>query len=212
MLGIWKSKLERIVTKTETSLAPGDWIIHYFCGVGRVRGTEFKSIGGKENNYYRIEMLDSTVWYPVDAIIGEGVREISERNEFQLAIDALKEEPEEMSANISIRRGQISKVLSDNAPVSTACMIRDLWGRHENHGSINQTESHAYRSLCNRLIQEWALSKGIMIEEANNELQQMIRDDQGHGEFSLGPIEERRMKEQDRLLDKLISWGGAREE
>lgn len=199
------------MTKTKSALAPGDWIVHFFCGVGQVRGTEHKSIGGKENHYYRIEMLDSTVWYPVDAVVGIGVRELSDRNEFQLAIDALKEEPEEMSANISIRRGQISKVLSDNSPVSTACMIRDLWGRHENHGSINQTESHAYRSLCNRLIQEWALCKGIMIEQANKELQQMIRDDNGGGEFLSGPIEQRRMKEQDRLLDKLISWGVARE-
>jgi len=199
------------MTKTKSALAPGDWIVHFFCGVGQVRGTEHKSIGGKENHYYRLEMLDSTVWYPVDAVIGEGVRELSDRYEFQLAIEALKEEPEEMSANISIRRGQISKVLSDNTPVSTARMIRDLWERHESHGSINQTESHAFRSLCNRLIQEWALCEGIMIEEANIELQQMIRADHGGGEFTPGPIEKRRMKEQDRLLDKLISWGAARE-
>ncbi|MGB3713269.1 MAG: CarD family transcriptional regulator [Candidatus Promineifilaceae bacterium] len=202
----------RIMTGAQLTLTPGDWIVHSFCGVGQVRATERKSIGGKENSYFRIEMLDSTVWYPVGRLENENIREVSEKSEFQQAINALKEEPEEMSANINTRKGHISQVLSENIPVSTACLVRDLRARHEHLGTLNQTESQAFRSLSDRLIQEWAVCMGISIEEANYRLQEMIRTDYVQAGGVVGPSQERRVKEQDRLLGVLNRRGGASEE
>jgi RNA polymerase-interacting CarD/CdnL/TRCF family regulator len=200
------------MTEAGLTLSIGDWIVHSFCGVGQVRATESKSIGGKENNYYRIEMLDSTVWYPVGRLESENIRELSDKNEFQLAIDALKEEPVEMSTNINTRKGHISQVMAENIPVSTACLVRDLRARHEALGTLNQTESQAFRSLSDRLIQEWAVCMEISIEEANYKLQEMIRTDHVQAGGVVGPSEERRVKEQDRLLGVLNRRGGASEE
>lgn len=195
------------MAEDEFTLTPGDWIVHAYCGVGQVRDTERKSIGGAENDYYRIEMLDSTVWYPVDSPDAKNIREISDRNEFRKAIEALKDEPEELSSNINTRKGQISQVLSENSPVSTACLIRDLRARQEAVGSLNQTESQAFRALCDRLIQEWAVCMGITIEDANNQLHQMVYLDQALSGGSVGPTEKRRVQEQDRLLDELNRRG-----
>ncbi len=157
MQGVWKRELERTMTEAEPIMKYGDWIVHSFCGVGQVRAKEFKSIGGTESNYFRIEMLDSTVWYPAGGAEGNSVRAISEESEFQLAIAVLDEEPEEMSPNINLRRGQINQVLSENMPISTAGMVRDLRARYVLRGTLNQTESQAYRSLCDRFVQEWAV-------------------------------------------------------
>lgn len=200
------------MTEAALTLTTGDWIVHSFCGVGQVRATESKSIGGKESTYYRIEMLDSTVWYPVGRLESENIRELSDKSEFQKAIDALKEEPEEMSANINTRKLHLSQVLAENIPVSTARLVRDLRARHESLGTLNQTESQAFRSLSDRLIQEWAVCMEISIEEANYRLQEMIRTDQVQAGGVVGPSEERRVKEQDRLLGVLNRRGGVREE
>jgi RNA polymerase-interacting CarD/CdnL/TRCF family regulator len=194
------------------TLTPGDWIVHSFCGVGQVRATEHKSIGGTENSYYRIEMLDSTVWYPVGRPENENIRELSDKSEFQQAIDALTEEPEEMSPNINTRKGHIHQVLAENTPVSTACLVRDLRARHESLGTLNQTESQAYRSLSDRLIQEWAVCMGISIEDANYRLQEIIRTDPVQAGGVVGPSEGRRVREQDRLLGVLSRRGGASED
>jgi RNA polymerase-interacting CarD/CdnL/TRCF family regulator len=204
--------MEKAMTEAALTLATGDWIVHSFCGVGQVRATESKSIGGEENSYYRIEMLDSTVWYPVGRSENENIRELSEKNEFQQAIDALKDEPEEMSSNINTRKGHISQVLAENIPFSTACLVRDLRARHEALGTLNQTESQAFRSLSDRLIQEWAVCMEISIEEANYRLQETIRTDQVQAGGVVGPSEERRVKEQDRLLGVLNRRGGASED
>jgi RNA polymerase-interacting CarD/CdnL/TRCF family regulator len=200
------------MTEAELTLTTGDWIVHSFCGVGQVRATESKSIGGKESTYYRIEMLDSTVWYPVGRLENENIRELSDKSDFQLAIDALKEEPEEMSSNINTRKVVLSQVLAENMPVSTARMVRDLRARHEALGTLNQTESQAFRSLSDRLIQEWAVCMEISIEEANYKLQEMIRTDRVKAGGVVGPSEERRVKEQDRLLGVLNRRGGTSEE
>lgn len=195
------------MTEAELILTQGDWIIHSFCGVGQVRATEHKSIGGKESAYYRIEMLDSTVWQPVGSTEGKNIRELSKQIEFQLAIDALIEEPVEMSANINTRKGHISQVLAENIPVSTACLIRDLRARHAQIGNLNQTESQAYRALCDRFIQEWAVCMGITIEKANNRLHEMIGAVHVQTGGTVGPSEMRRIKEQDRLLEVLSNRG-----
>jgi RNA polymerase-interacting CarD/CdnL/TRCF family regulator len=188
------------MTEAEPIMKSGDWVVHSFCGVGQVRTKEFKSIGGTESDYFRIEMLDSTVWYPADGAEGNSVRPISDLAEFEEALAALDEEPEEMSTNINIRRGQINQVLSENMPISTARMVKDLRARYHLRGTLNQTESQAYRSLCDRFVQEWAVCMDITIEEANRRLQQTLRSDDESGEYFVGPIEKRRIKEQDHLL------------
>ena len=199
------------MTETGLMLTPGDWIVHSFCGIGQVRTTEHKAIGGKESAYYRIEMLDSTVWQPVGSTEGKNIRELSKKREFQRAIDVLNDEPEEMSTNINTRKGRLSQVLSENIPVSTACVVRDLRARHEHIGNLNQTETDAYRALCDRFIQEWAVCMGITIEKANNQLQEMIGAVHVQTGESVGPSEMRRIKEQDRLLEVLSNGRKARD-
>lgn len=153
---------------------PEDWIVHAYHGVGRIEATERKRMGGKETTYYRIEMINSTIWIPVDLMDGGKLRPVSTKSDFQQAVEVLKEESNEMDPNINIRKNQINDVIAENKPAATAGLVRDLWARERKKGNLNESERRAYLSLSDRFVQEWSISMGIEIEEARNLLEQAL--------------------------------------
>lgn len=162
------------MAKEVQKYAPEDWIVHAYHGVGRIEATERKRLGGKETTYYRIEMINSTIWIPVELMDGGQLRPVSNKSDFQQAVKVLKEEPGEMDPNVNIRKNQINDIIAENTPVSTASLVRDLWARERKKGNLNESERRAYLSLSDRLVQEWAISTGIEIEEARALLEQAL--------------------------------------
>lgn len=188
----------------ELKYTPGDWVVHCNYGVGQIRATERKNIGNTEKKYFRIEMLESTIWVPVEQMDGGELRPVSTVAEFQEAIDALSQEPEELSSNLGQRTKQIKDVIADNMPASTAQLVRDLWVRKQSIGTLNQTERRFYRFLSDRLLQEWAVCKGIRIADARRLLDQLLHNGQLSDERATPNDVKRRLNEQDRSLETLI--------
>jgi RNA polymerase-interacting CarD/CdnL/TRCF family regulator len=162
------------MAKEVQKYSPEDWIVHAYHGVGRIEATERKRLGGKETTYYRIEMINSTIWIPVDLMDGGQLRPVSNKSDFQQAVKVLKEEPNEMDPNVNIRKNQINDIIAENTPVSTAGLVRDLWARERKKGNLNESERRAYLSLSDRFVQEWAICIGIEIEEARGLLEQAL--------------------------------------
>lgn len=154
---------------------PGDWIVHCHHGVGRIKAAEKKRMGGKETTYFRIEMADSMIWIPVGTIDDGKVRSVAKKTDFKQAIEVLARQPGEMDSNINIRRVRINKVITENKPVPTARLVRDMFARQQTKGTMNEGERRAYRALCDRLIQEWAVCMEIEVETAHDLLDQLLR-------------------------------------
>lgn len=153
---------------------PGDYIVHCHHGVGRIKAAEQKRMGGKETTYYRIEMADSMIWIPVEVMDSGRLRPLVEKSVFQEAIDVLTEEPKEMNSNMNLRKIRINEVIDENEPLTTAILIRDMRARQHAKGTPNESERRAYRSLSDRLLQEWALCMEIDIEQARGLLEKSL--------------------------------------
>jgi RNA polymerase-interacting CarD/CdnL/TRCF family regulator len=154
----------------------GEWLMHTHFGAGQVLGTETKHVSGEEKTYYKIETANSTLWMPVDGLDESKIRPLSLSNDFQIAIHELTSPPEEMDPNVNERKKRIADVKSANIPQLTARLVRDLWDKQREAGTLYDWEREAWRSLSSRLVQEWALCEEISAEEARHRLNQLLAD------------------------------------
>jgi len=154
--------------------AQGDWIVHAYYGIGRIKGVEAKSISGEESRYYKIKATDSTYWLPVDQMDSEELRPLATFEDIQLAINVLREPPKEMSSNQNIRKSRIRRVQLQNKPEVVAGLVRDLQARRKEKGMLNQGERSAFSALKQQLIEEWAIVYGLSPETAAANLDALL--------------------------------------
>jgi RNA polymerase-interacting CarD/CdnL/TRCF family regulator len=162
------------MAEKQPNYVPGDWIVHCYHGVGRIIATERMQVGEKENTYFRMEQPDGTIWIPATLIEGGKVRPVSKQADFRQAIEALSREPSEMNSIMNLRKLRINQDISENTPVATARLVRDLWARQRDKGMLNDSERRALQDLRSRLVQEWAVCMGLHIMQARHELDQTL--------------------------------------
>jgi RNA polymerase-interacting CarD/CdnL/TRCF family regulator len=156
----------------------GDWIVHAYYGIGRIKGIEAKSISGEESRYYKIKATDSTYWLPVDQMDNEALRPLATSEDIQLAIDVLQEPPKEMSSNQNIRKSRIRRVQLQNKPEDVAGLVRDLRARRKEKGVLNQEERSVFSVLKQQLIEEWAVVYDLSPETAAAKLDALLAQQQ----------------------------------
>jgi RNA polymerase-interacting CarD/CdnL/TRCF family regulator len=158
--------------------AEGEWIVHSHFGVGQIKGVEVKSISGDETRYYRIKTTDSTFWVPLDQMNSEVLRPLSTPEEIQRAVATLQKPPKEMSSNTKLRQSRIQSVRMGNTPGAIARLIRDLRARKRDKGILYSSERSAFRTLSERLVQEWAIVTGTKTEVIASELDSLLETPQ----------------------------------
>jgi RNA polymerase-interacting CarD/CdnL/TRCF family regulator len=156
----------------------GDWIVHSRFGIGQIKDIEVKHISGDETRYYRIKTTDSIFWMPVDKMDSDLLRPLSSPEEIHLAIATLQEPPEEMSSNYKIRQIRIQDAQTHNTPKAIAQIIRDLRAYRRKKDALNSTERSAFRSLKQRLVEEWAIVLDIKTETAASKLETLLNPHQ----------------------------------
>lgn len=156
----------------------GDWIVHAHYGIGQIEGIDMKGISGEETRYYRVHASDSTFWVPVDQMDSEVLRPLSTPEAIQKAIAALQNPPKEMSSNYKTRQTRIRDVQLQNTPRAIARLIRDLRARQREKGALNKTERSAFRTLKQRLVEEWAIVTDTKTERVALRLENLLNPHQ----------------------------------
>lgn len=156
----------------------GDWIVHSRFGIGQIKDIEVKHISGDETRYYRIKTTDSIFWMPVDQMDSDLLRPLSSPEEIHLAIATLQEPPEEMSSNYKIRQIRIQDAQTHNTPQAIAQIIRDLRAYRRKKDALNSSERSAFRSLKQRLVEEWAIVLDMKTETAASKLENLLNPHQ----------------------------------
>lgn len=153
----------------------GDWIVHSHYGTGQIVRLEKKQISGDKKSYYRIETNDSTFWIPPEQLADEKIRPLSDQSDIRKVFEVLRKPPRKMSSSFSIRKKRIREVRSDNGLMATARLVRDLRARRRRKGPLNHHERRALRSLSARLLQEWAVIRGVKVEEAKHQFNALLQ-------------------------------------
>ncbi len=164
-----------ILSIQQQQWAAGKWIVHRQFGVGEIICREEKQISGESAEYFRVKTHDSLMWLPVDDV-SEDWRSILSEDDFAEVIAVLQKPPKEMADHYQSRNGRINKARSENHPLTSARLIRDLRGRWQREGKLRNIEKEALRQLTRSLVQEWALSYGLKISTARKRLMTLLRN------------------------------------
>lgn len=157
----------------KTKLDKGDWIVHSNYGLGQVQGEDTKVLEGEETDYYIVETASAMYWLPQDGLDTDAIREIAPEKQFQLALKEIKAEPCAMDSDYRKRRARIAQVISSNAVVEFAKLIRDLngWRRHKH---LNENEKRALDLVKERFAREWSVAAEITEAEAFSKLESTL--------------------------------------
>jgi len=148
--------------------------VHRHHGVGQIKGTEVKDIGGRKNTYYRVQTDDSTFWLPLEKLDDEMLRPLALPVEMQQALDVLSRSPRAMDANPIERKNQISKVKPNNSPVVIAKILRDLSAHNREKKQVSQSDSEALRHFTGIFLAEWSVCMNMEIGVVKQQLNDML--------------------------------------
>jgi len=156
-----------------TKLTKGDWIVHSNYGLGQVQGEDTKVLEGEETDYYIVKTDSATYWLPQDGLDTDAIREVASKKQFQKALNEIKAEPCVMEKDYRKRRARIVSVISSNAVVEFAKLIRDLYWRRR-HKHLNENEKRVLDLIKERFAREWSVAAEINEAEALSKLESTL--------------------------------------
>lgn len=159
----------------ENDYAKGDWIVHSYYGVGKVKKIEKKKINGERKKFYRVESDASIYWIPVEGASESHIRAIANRATLRQAMNLLKEKPKEMASNFKARQIRIKEVLAKGNLRPMIRLVRDLWGRSQ-VSNLSMTELNALRQAMENLVVESAVAEGTSNEAATSKLIELLNE------------------------------------
>jgi len=148
----------------------GDWIVHANYGVGKITGTERKTLDGQEYKYWIVEALNCKYWLPVNKADVDHVRPLSTRDHFESALKLIKKRPDKLAKDYKARARQIADRLSSCSLIEQARLIRDLSGRRIRKKS-NVSDDDVFYRIQKRFIDEWVIATKIDRIEAEHQLE-----------------------------------------
>lgn len=148
----------------EAKLSKGDWIVHSNYGLGQVKGEDTKVLEGEKNDYYVIQTETATYWLPKNRINANSIRDIAPVTKFQQALKVIKEKPRQMHKDFRKRQSLIVEVITSNAVVEFAKLMRDLYWRRKQK-KLNQNEKRALDLMKQRFVREWAIAAEMNEED-----------------------------------------------
>lgn len=164
------------MSKQADNYQKGDLVVHQAYGVGRIEGIETRQISGEEASYYHLKMMatNSHIWIPLDKL-AEDARPLTTPQKFEKALAILERPARPMAEHINQRTKRIVEVRAQNSPTSLARLLRDLWARQKELGTLSQVETDAMRSITQRFVGEWAACMGMELQAVEEKLLQRLQ-------------------------------------
>jgi len=160
--------------EAKISYSIDDWLVHHKHGVGQLKGRETKWIGGRESNYFRLEIENGTIFIPEEKMDSGIFRPIANQNTLFEVREILARPPKKMANGFLARTNQINDVLRENSILGIARIIRDLYGRRKKGKMLSATEESLLHKLNKRLVSEWAIVSGLDENEAQSKMKALL--------------------------------------
>jgi len=148
-------------------------IVHTAHGVGKIKGTTTKVIDGHKRLFFTVKTDKLTYWIPAKDPNTERIRKLRAPSTFQTVLSLIRKKPKKLSNNFRSRLKHLNKELAKCSLKANAILIRDLHGRNMEK-SLHINESRIFEKLKKNFVREWAISAGIVEEEALGKLEEAL--------------------------------------
>ena len=161
------------MTEQQIPFEVGDQVIHWAHGPGVITQLDEKSLSGRTQQYYMVEMSNLTLWVPVDQTDDHSLRLPTPKKDFEDLFQILASSGKPLSSDRNERRLQLIERLKDHELASICGIIRDLT-LHKRVNKMNDKDNATLERSRNFLIYEWSLAFSIPIRQAEKELRDLL--------------------------------------
>lgn len=161
--------------KTALKLKKGDYIVHASHGIGKVNGTDIKTLRGMKRTYYKIKTRDLIYWLPVENSNSDRVRKVCAPSTFSKALSTIREKPEKLNNNFRVRVSNIKQELAKCSLSANARLLRDLNARHAIR-DLHVNELRVLDKLKNQFVGEYAVACDLELKEAEARVEDALEE------------------------------------
>jgi CarD family transcriptional regulator len=153
----------------------GAVVVHPAYGLGKVVGIEMiEYMGAKARPYYNVMLENGNIWMPAEPSSQVGIRPITSKDELDNYRQILRAEPQPLHEDRHKRNAE-NKNRIKSANFQSLCeILRDItafsWEK-----KLNDYDSASMRKVTTALVQEWSISAGISLDDAQNEIKELLQ-------------------------------------
>lgn len=153
----------------------GEWVVHYFYGVGQVKDIVVKGLGENRQQFYKISTANIDYWLPMDDEQTDHVQPIRSRERFSETLKIMAQAPEKIADHHKSRKTKIQERWRKGSLASRARLLRDLNGRLALE-KINFNERQMLENVRSFYIEEWLIAdKSITRKTAREAIRDALK-------------------------------------
>jgi RNA polymerase-interacting CarD/CdnL/TRCF family regulator len=162
-------------TKEETRFKIGDWIVHYYHGVGKVKDIVEKGLDGNQKRYYKVSTKDMDYWIPLEEESSDHIEPIRSKRDFEQALKIIEQKPVPIAQHHNTRKKCIHDRWMNGSLDSRAALLRDLYGMLK-LDKLSFSEKEMMEKVRNYFISEWLITeKGLTHKQAKIKLRAALK-------------------------------------
>lgn len=166
----------------------GDWIVHYYHGVGEVVDIVEKGLEGHQETYFKVATKQIEYWIPINKADAEYIEPIRSEKEFDQAILIVSQPPRLIAETHTRTKKLIYERWLDGSLPARAALIRDLHGR-DKLKKLSYNEKEIFEKVERFFISEWIISNpSLTLSMARQKLSKALDMSSRRANRALEPI------------------------
>ena len=145
-----------MVAKKKLRFNTGDWVVHYYHGVGQVKGIVEKGLEGNEKTFYKVTTKNIDYWIPIEDEDCDHIEPIRTEQDFEEALKVLESKPEPIAKHHKSRKKKIHDRWLNGDLLNRAKLLRDLNGRLKLI-KLSFSEKEMLEKVRKYFISEWLI-------------------------------------------------------
>jgi len=146
-----------MVPKENSRFEIGDWVVHFYHGVGQIKDIVEKGLDGNEKTFYKVKTKEIDYWIPLEDEDAEHIQPIRSKKNFEDALKILEEQPEPIAKHHKTRKKRIHERWCEGTLTSRAKLMRDLNGRMKLE-KLSFSEREMLEKVRRYFINEWVIT------------------------------------------------------
>jgi len=164
-----------MVTIENSRFEIGDWVVHYYYGVGKVEDIVEKGLEGNEKVFYKVSTKDIDYWIPLEDEYTDHIEPIRSKKEFDQALKIIAEAPKPIAEHHKSRKKRIHDRWLEGNLESRARLLRDLHGRLKLE-KLSFSEKEMLEMVRQFFINEWIITdQSLSRKEAREKLRKALK-------------------------------------
>jgi RNA polymerase-interacting CarD/CdnL/TRCF family regulator len=153
----------------------GDWIVHFYHGVGKVEDIVEKGLDENQKRYYRVATNKIDYWIPMEDEGSKHIKPIRSKADFMQALKIIEKSPIPIAKHHKSRKKKIHDRWMIGSLESRAELLRDLNGRLKLE-KLSFSEKEIMEKVKRLFINEWIIAdQELTPKQARNKLREAMK-------------------------------------